>query len=697
LGVKYQTMHSIYSEKRNSGIPSIGDLPWGSHFCQFYQTKQDLLDLLVPYFKAGLEKNELCVWVTSRPLRVEDAKNALREAVPGFEGYASKGQVEIIPYTRWRTRDGDSDAAIVSRLDRAISSGFDGLRLSCSAFPEKKGGKNYTCYGVDVVGRYNVIALYAYPRDKFDAVGLMEVVKNHRFALVRNAGSWEVIESSEARVVKDALKRSEEKLRSLFNNMSEGFAYHRIVLDTHGKPCDYVFLEVNDAFERLTGLKNVIGKKVSEVLPGIEKDPAGWIEKYGGVALTGKPMHFESYSKALGKWYSISVFSPHKGYFAVTFDDITEKKKAENELLRAKAEWERTFDSVPDLIAILDERHRIVRLNRAMAERLGHTPEECAGLCCHAAVHGMDAPPELCPHARTLADGQEHTTEVYEKRLGGHFLVSTTPICSEQGKMIGSVHVARDITGQKKSEEALKKAHEELQKHAEKLETANKELEDFSYSVSHDLRSPLRAIAGFTRMILDENGAAFNPETRRKFGVIQDNAQKMGRLIDDLLRLSRLGRAGMSRSKLDMGSLMAEVVAEIQVAESDREFVVEIGDLPATEGDRAMIRQLLVNLLSNAVKFTRGKEGARIEAGSFERSGEQIYYVKDNGVGFDMKYYNKLFGVFQRLVSESQFEGTGVGLAIVERIVQRHGGRVWAEGKIQEGATFYFTLPKEQG
>jgi light-regulated signal transduction histidine kinase (bacteriophytochrome) len=199
-------------------------------------------------------------------------------------------------------------------------------------------------------------------------------------------------------------------------------------------------------------------------------------------------------------------------------------------------------------------------------------------------------------------------------------------------------------------------------------------------------------------MILDEKGATFDPETLRKFSVVQDNAQKMGQLIDDLLRLSRLGRAELNRSKLDMGGLVREVLQEIRMAEPERQFDTEIRDLPAAQGDPAMIRQLLANLLSNAVKFTRGKQEARIEVGSFEGSGEQVYYVKDNGVGFDMKYYNKLFGVFQRLVSENQFEGTGVGLAIVKRIAQRHGGRVWAEGKFSEGAVFYFTLPpREQG
>ncbi|MBI4765086.1 MAG: HAMP domain-containing protein [Deltaproteobacteria bacterium] len=259
--------------------------------------------------------------------------------------------------------------------------------------------------------------------------------------------------------------------------------------------------------------------------------------------------------------------------------------------------------------------------------------------------------------------------------------------------MASKEDLEREINERKKAEEALMKAHRELQEHSDKVEAVSKELESFNYSVSHDLRSPLRAIAGFTRMILNEKGATFDPETRRKFGIVEDNAQKMGRLIDDLLRLSRLGRAELNWSKVDMKGLVGEVLQEIRTTEPERKFTAEIGDLPSARGDQTMIRQLLANLISNAVKFTRGKPEGRIEVGSFEQSGEQVYYVKDNGIGFDMKYYNKVFGIFQRLVSESQFEGTGVGLAIVQRIAQRHGGRVWAEGKINEGATFYFTIP----
>jgi signal transduction histidine kinase len=364
--------------------------------------------------------------------------------------------------------------------------------------------------------------------------------------------------------------------------------------------------------------------------------------------------------------------------------EIVERKQAEEALREAheRVKWLARFpEENPSPVARVSAEGSILYRNRAAAE--------LPGWACEV---GKPLPYPLRPLVGQAMKEEKEMQQDIE--LGGrYYSVSVTPFPAERY----SNTYGLDITERKWAEEALQKAHEELQEHAGRLEAANKELESFGYSVSHDLRSPLRAIAGFTRMILDEKGGSFDPETRRKFGVIQENAVKMGQLIDDLLRLSRLGRAELHRSKLDMRALVHEVIQEIRLTEPEREWVTEIGDLPAAHGDRVMIRQLLANLLSNAVKFTRGKQGARIEVGSLERSGEQVYYVKDNGVGFDMKYYNKLFGVFQRLVSESQFEGTGVGLAIVQRIVQRHGGRVWAEGQMQGGATFYFTLPpKEQ-
>ena len=245
-----------------------------------------------------------------------------------------------------------------------------------------------------------------------------------------------------------ALSGDRKQFDMFFNKMLDGFAYHKIVVDKSGKPIDYVFLEVNHAFEEMTGLKRerIIGKKVTEVLSGIEKDPADWIGVYGKVALTGKSLQFENHAIPLGKWYKVSAYCPEKGYFIALFEDITESKKAEHELWQAKKDWERTFDSVPDFVAILDNQFRIVRANRAMAQQLGVTPEKAIGLFCYQCVHGLDSPPDFCPHAQTAKDGKIHQAEVYEPRLGGDFLVTTTPLKDEQGCLVGSVHVARNIT-----------------------------------------------------------------------------------------------------------------------------------------------------------------------------------------------------------------------------------------------------------
>lgn len=225
------------------------------------------------------------------------------------------------------------------------------------------------------------------------------------------------------------------------------------------------------------------------------------------------------------------------------------------------------------------------------------------------------------------------------------------------------------------------------------LESVNKELEAFSYSVSHDLRAPLRAISGFSQAVIEDCAPKLDDEGRRYLGLIQENAHRMGRLIDDLLTFSRLGRQQMTNSKIDIETLAKSVFEELFAQEHGRKIKFTVHPSPPIYGDNSMIRQVLVNLLSNAIKFTRTREEAIIEFGYLPKLDEGAYYIKDNGVGFDMQYVGKLFGVFQRLHSAAEFEGTGVGLALVYRIVTRHGGRVWAEGAIDQGATFYFTLP----
>ncbi len=231
-----------------------------------------------------------------------------------------------------------------------------------------------------------------------------------------------------------------------------------------------------------------------------------------------------------------------------------------------------------------------------------------------------------------------------------------------------------------------------VQERTKELQAVNQELESFSYSVSHDLRAPLRAITGFTELLSQDYAAAMPDGARRYVEVIGQCAVRMKNLIDDLLAFARLSRQPMAKQLVKVSELVSEVVQELRRDQRQRQVQVRIGPLPDCEADPSLLKQVWINLLSNAFKFTRGRDPAIVEIGCRLDPAEPVYFVRDNGVGFEMQYADRLFGVFQRLHSETEFEGTGVGLSIVHRIVQRHGGRIWAESKVNEGATFYFTI-----
>lgn len=228
----------------------------------------------------------------------------------------------------------------------------------------------------------------------------------------------------------------------------------------------------------------------------------------------------------------------------------------------------------------------------------------------------------------------------------------------------------------------------------QELEAANKELEAFVYSVSHDLRAPLRAVTGFADILVEDHSAQLSEEGRRHLHTVVTSGRRMEQLIEDLLALSRLGRQRLSKHPMSMKKLVETVVADIRRDQPGREVELRMGNLPDCSGDLSLLQQVLVNLLSNAWKFTRDRSPAIVEVGCREEGNELIYFVKDNGAGFDMKFADRLFGVFQRLHRMDEFEGTGIGLSIVQRIMQRHGGRAWGEGKLGEGATFFFSLPR---
>jgi PAS domain S-box-containing protein len=278
--------------------------------------------------------------------------------------------------------------------------------------------------------------------------------------------------------------------------------------------------------------------------------------------------------------------------------------------------------------------------------------------------------------------------------------VTVSPIKDRTGRIIGASKVVRDITERKKAEAKILELNatleERVRERTVQLEAANKELEAFSYSVSHDMRAPLRAIDGFSQAVLEDYKEQMPAEGRRYLAIIREGAQRMGALIDDLLTFSRLSRMPVSNQPVDMAELVADALDELGVKEGDPKVQVRLGHLPPCQGDRALLKQVWLNLLSNALKYSRNRDTSVVEIGCGTQDGKQVYVVKDNGTGFDMLYANKLFGVFQRLHRSDEYEGTGVGLAIVQRVIHRHGGSVWAEAALDKGATFFFTVGDER-
>lgn len=377
------------------------------------------------------------------------------------------------------------------------------------------------------------------------------------------------------------------------------------------------------------------------------------------------------------------------------FRNVTERKKAEEQ----QALLSSIVNSSDDAILSKSLDGTITSWNQGAELIFGYTAQEIVGKNIKMLI-----PPRL--HAQEdemiaqLAGGKSlrHFETERVRKDGAHIYASITisPLYDANGQLTSASVILRDVTERVKAREEIEKLNESLEQkvieRTAQLEEVNKELESFSYSVSHDLRAPLRAIDGYARIIEEDYFKLFDEEGKRLFSVIQHNAKKMGTLIDDLLSFSRLGRKELNKMKVDMNELVEGAVLELEKSTNHRAKIT-VGQLGTAEIDYGLINQVMINLISNAIKYSAKNPEPKVEISANRTEQEIIFSVRDNGVGFDMQYAHKLFGVFQRLHSEADFEGTGVGLAIVKRIITKHGGRVWAEAKPNEGATFYFSLP----
>ncbi|MBN1887116.1 MAG: PAS domain S-box protein [Thermoflexales bacterium] len=423
-----------------------------------------------------------------------------------------------------------------------------------------------------------------------------------------------------------------------------------------------------------------------------------WNEAGKSIEITITPPWWESW------WFYTLCVAGVLGIFGVIYQAKANQLKAERQtavvLRESEARFRAIFDSVNDAIFVHDlDTGDILDVNAKMCTMYGYTHEEALRI----KIEDLSSGEPSHTQAGTLAwmkKAVEEGPQLFEWRArdkGGRlFWVEISMRQAAVGGQDRALVVVRDITERKRAEEEIRRLNEELEQRVvertAQLEAANKELEAFSYSVSHDLRAPLRAVDGFSRILMEEHALELSPDVAHYVQVIRENTQQMGRLIDDLLAFSRLSRQPLNKQTAATAELVRQVLDSLIGEQAGRQVELVIGDLPPCQADPALLRQVWLNLLSNAFKFTRRREVARIEVGCVEKDGEQVYYVKDNGAGFDMQYAGKLFGVFRRLHRAEEYEGTGVGLAIVRHIVARHGGRVWAEAEVGQGATFYFTM-----
>ncbi|HEV3511802.1 MAG TPA: PAS domain S-box protein [Candidatus Sulfotelmatobacter sp.] len=465
--------------------------------------------------------------------------------------------------------------------------------------------------------------------------------------------------------------------------------------------------DVNRATEAVTGASRdrLIGSDFSNYFTQPEKARQGYQQVFaeGRVTDFGLAIRHAS-GRVTDVLYNASVFKNEAGEIEGVFAaarDITRRKQVEDELrlsrerlaLAQKAGHSGTFD--------WDIQNNINHWSAEVEEVYGIAPGEFGGT--YEDWEALVVPEDLVTARRaiekSLKTGEFASEWRIRRRNDGEIRWITARaklIFDEKGQPQRMLGLNMDVTERKRAEEEVRRLNQELEQRViqrtAQLEAANKELEAFTYSVSHDLRAPLRHISGFSKLLIEEFGSTLAPEAQHHLQRIQEGTRRMGLLVDDLLNLGRIGRHEMCLQVTGLNSVVNETLADLKAECEGRQLVWKIGSLPFVECDPGLMKQVFQNLLSNAVKFSRPRSQAVIEVGQEDKDGTPAIFVRDNGVGFSMKYTDKLFGVFQRLHRAEDFEGTGVGLATVQRIIQKHGGRIWAEAELDKGATFYFTL-----
>jgi len=509
---------------------------------------------------------------------------------------------------------------------------------------------------------------------------------------------------TERRQAEQALRESEARLAAFFDEAPLGYQS----LDGEGR-----FLEVNPAWVETLGYEReeVIGKWFGDLLapeyvkPFRERFPLfkerGAIHSEFAMVHKNGERRYVSFEGRIGHTADGAFKQTH-----CVLTDITERRRTEEALAASEERWRRILVFTPQIGISLDHEGHIAFVNQHFLELTGWTQEEALGadwfdLCIpeqvRVAVRGVF---DTVMREQHIAGFSRHENEILTKDGKTRSVAWSNVVTRDAHEaVVGVTSLGIDITERKQAEEEIRRLNAELEQRVasrtSQLEVANKELEAFAYSVSHDLRAPLRAIDGFSAMVLEDVGDKLGTDDLEHLQRVRAGAQRMAVLIDELLGLSRASRLEMHCGWVDVSSMASEVFAELAEAQPERRVEIVVTPGLRARADAVLLRAILANLLGNAWKFTRRHVTARIEVGACEEDGERAFYVRDDGAGFDPRHATHLFGAFQRMHLAAEFEGDGIGLATVQRLVTRHGGRVWARAEVEKGATFYFTLPQK--
>ena len=711
-------------------LDAIEKLRLHDHLCLIYSTREEAFAVVVPFLRSGLERGERCVYIVDENTADEVLRALTDDGVDAAAAVAS-GALIVITKRESYLKNGYFDPDRMIRFleesaREAKSLGYAALRvtgeMTWALGPEPGVEKvlEYEAKLNDVIGRGDLEVLCQYNRVRFGPVVIKEVIHTHPFVISRGVVARnpffippdEYLPPTQAAVkverlletivafqkTQDDLRRQAEEVRDLYDHAPCGY---------HSLDADGVFVRVNETELRWLGYarEEVLGrmKFLDVVTPASRKVFEANFPAYKERGVL-RDLQFELVRKdgsTLPVLLNATAVKDAAGRFVMSRSvvvDITQRLRAEEALRRSEANLNRAqavahvgswaLDVPGNELFWSDEAYRIFGIPPETQMTYGKFLE---------AVHPDDREAVKAAWAGAL---ERKPYDIEHRVLSGgkvRWVRERAEVeFGRDGGALRGIGTVQDVTELKRAEDEIRTLNADLEERVRartaELETANKDLESFAFSVSHDLRAPLRTMDGFSQILMERFAPKLEPECRHYLGLVRKGALRMGRLIDDLLAFSRLGRQALAKSPVSMEKVVRAAVAGLEEQTKGRRVSFRIGTLPPCEGDRALLHQVWVNILGNALKFTRARPEALIEVGSREEAGETVYFVKDNGVGFDMRQADKIFEVFQRLHPMDEYEGTGVGLAIVARIVERHGGRAWARGEPGRGAEFLFTL-----